>query len=769
MGMTNTSTEPPYYDTADAKKGRLSFIWVLPLIALVIGGWLIYKNFIEQGLLIRIHFDSGAGLVAGKTKLKHKGVHIGVLSKFQLDDDLKGVTAFVKVNKNAESALKETTKFWLVEPRISFQGISGLETLVGGSYIAMLPGEGEPANEFQALKNPPPLPPSEPGLHLTLKTSDLGSIYQGAPVHFRKMIVGDVQNYSINEDSDGIDVTIHIKKEYQHLVTKNARFWNCSGISFSGDLAGMTVKAESVASIISGGVAFFVPENEKKMVPAVNHDTFKLYDDYKSADAGIPVRITFDSADGLVEGKTRVLYKGVEAGVLNKINLNDDFESIVAEFYFVPGLEFALNENTRFWIVKPRFSFTEVSGLDTIVSGNYIAMSFKKGEMPERDFVILSEPPPVINGRAGLRLTLKSGELGSISRGTSIYYRRIPVGTVLDYRLAADKQHILININIEKPYAKLINKSTRFWNTSGITVKGDLNGVDIRTESLESVISGGLAFFTPDTDAKRAKKNDVFELFSDYDSANENGIPITLYFKNGEGLKDNTAIKFRGIEVGAVKKVFTDKDLSRVVVKAILNPVAKGLAVEGTRFWVVRPQLGLIQATNLETLVTGRYIAVFPGKGKTANEFTGLEKPPIISTHADGLDLVLTASALGSLKEGAYVYYREVPVGRVSGYRLSTSSDNVLIYIHIDKAYSSLIYENTRFWNVSGVGIDFSFFKGAKIRMESVEALLAGGVAFATPEDRKGAFAKPHTRFQLYDKPKESWLKWVPMIELHRD
>ncbi len=753
------------FEAVESRQGRFSLIWLLPLVALIIGGWLIYKNFIEEDLVIKIHFDSGAGLVDGKTKLKHKGVHIGMVQKFQLDDDLKGVTATVIVNRNAEAALREKTMFWLVEPRVSIHGISGLDTLVAGSYISMIPGNGKPCYEFQALKESPPLPMDEPGLHLILQTDDLGSIHQGAPIHFRKMIVGDVQNYTINPDSNGIDISIHIKKEYRHLVKKNARFWNCSGISVTGDLVGVTVKAESIASILSGGIAFYNPD-ESEPKNAENGGVFKLYDNYKSADAGIPVNIAFDSAEGLVAGKTKVLYRGVEAGVLNKIKLNEKFDGIIAEFDFVPKSEPALNETTRFWVVKPRFSLTEISGLDTIISGNYIEMSFKTGKMPKRDFIILDDPPPAEDDTPGLRLILKSFELGSISRGTLIYFRKIPVGKVLDYQLARDDQSIHINVIIEKPYAHLINTSSRFWNTSGIRVKGDFSGIDIRTESLESVIYGGLAFYTPVSTAGKVRDNHRFDLFSDYESASETGIPITIYFKNGDGLKVNTVIKFRGINVGVVKQVSTDKDLSKVVVRAVLNTVAEKLAIEGTKFWVVRPRLGLIQAANLETLVSGQYIAAIPGTGKEADIFIGLEKPPVISTHVEGLDLVLTAPTLGSLKEGAGVYYREVPVGSVSGYRLSQSSNKVLIYINIDKEYASLVHKNSRFWNVSGLGIDFSFFKGAKVRMESVESLLAGGVAFATPNNRKGPQATPHMEFKLYGKPKESWLKWVPVIDL---
>lgn len=749
----------------EKKKNRISMIWLLPLLAFFLGSWLIYKHFIEEDIIIKIHFASGAGLVAGKTELKHKGVHIGVLSGFHLDADLKGVTATVIVDKTAVSALKENTKFWLVEPKISLQGISGLDTLVGGSYIAMLPGNGNPATEFKALKGPPPLSDDEPGLHLTLKTDTLGSIHLGAPVHFRKMIVGDVQNYSINKDADGIDVRIHIRSEYRHLVKKNARFWNSSGVSVSGDLGGLSVRAESVASIIAGGISFYIPDTDIGHGPAENNDVFKLYKDYNSADAGIPVTILFDSANGLMEGKTKVLYKGVEAGVLNKIILDKNMDTIAGRFHFAPGLEFALNETTSFWIVKPRFSLTEISGLDTIVSGNYIEMRFSVGEESKRKYEILPEPPPYDNKIKGLKLRLRSADLGSVNRGTKIYFRKIPVGTVLDYHLTRDKKNILININIDKPYENLINGSSRFWNISGISVKGDFSGIDIRTDSLESIICGGIAFSTSDDHAAKVRKGHIFELFNDYEAANENGVPITIYFKNGEGLKKNTAIKFRGIKIGVVKEVSTAPDLSKVVVKALLNTVAGEIAKEGSKFWVVRPKLGLIQATNLETIVSGQYITAIPGNGSFKKEFVGLEEPPIISYHGQGLNLILNASKLGSLKEGAAIYYREVPVGKVSGYQLSKFSDKVIVHINIEKEYASLINNNTRFWNASGVGIDFSFFKGAEIRMESVESLLAGGIAFATPKNKKGIPATDYMEFKLYDKPKSAWLKWLPDVE----
>jgi paraquat-inducible protein B len=204
---------------------RITIVWLLPVIALIIGAWMLYSNFVERDIIITIHFNSGAGLVAGKTQVKHKGVNIGEVKKLSLDENLKGVAATVAISRSAESALKEGTLFWVIEPRISFFGVSCLDTLVSGSYIEMRPGHGKEVYDFKALASPPPLPESEPGLHLVLKTGNLGSIHPGSPVLYKKVVVGSVQSYEFNSDNSGVDIKIFIENKYAGLVTKCSRFW----------------------------------------------------------------------------------------------------------------------------------------------------------------------------------------------------------------------------------------------------------------------------------------------------------------------------------------------------------------------------------------------------------------------------------------------------------------------------------------------------------------------------------------------------------------
>ncbi|MBU1171758.1 MAG: MCE family protein [Proteobacteria bacterium] len=763
-------SDNPYISEAiESRPRRLSFVWLLPIIAMIIGGWLIYNNFIEKDVIISLHMESGAGLIAGKTQVKHKGVIIGVIKKFRLDDDLKSVVAKVSISRNAVSALRDGTLFWLVEPRISIEGVTGLETLVSGTYIEIRPGHGKPKFEFQVLSNPPPLPESEPGLHLVLKTSDLGSIRPGSPVLYRKVVVGSIQSYDFNKDNTGVDVKIHIKSQYASLVTPCSRFWNSSGISLTGDLGGLTLHAESLVSIIAGGISFYTPSQEdiKSTGQCKNGDTFILYEDYQSANAGIPVNIAFDSANGLTPNKTKVFYKGVEVGILKKIDINKNLDGVVGEFLFVPHSLAALNETTRFWTVKPRLSFTEISGLDTLLSGIYLEMDFELNGNGKRDFKILKEPPLLSGKDTGMIITLKSDALNSINRGTPIFYRKLKVGSVLSFRLSKDSKTIMIDAIIENQYTHLVRSNSRFWNSSGLSIKGGISGIAIHAESLETMLSGGISFETPDKGGVPVKNGHGFALFANYEIAIENGIPISIRFDRGLGLKEGSPIRFKDVDVGFIKRIRPDKNLASVEVDALLNRDSGNLARQDSRFWIVRPKLGIMETKHLETLVSGNYIALLPGTGDPAFEFIGSDQPPVAEDRPDGLGIVLWAPRLGSLKKGVPIYYKDVPVGEIVDFSLSDTANKVMIHGIIASPYAPLVRTNSKFWNISGMNFDFGLFRGANFEMDSLESLIEGGIAFATPNPPDtGAEATENQTFELHDKMDKSWLDWAPSISI---
>ncbi|MBV1929776.1 MAG: MCE family protein, partial [Gammaproteobacteria bacterium] len=315
--------------------------------------------------------------------------------------------------------------------------------------------------------------------------------------------------------------------------------------------------------------------------------------------------------------------------------------------------------------------------------------------------------------------------------------------------------------------AYLVNKSTRFWNTSGIDISGGLSGIKLRIGSIGSILRGGIAFRTDRSNSQAGvvRNGDIFELYDNVDEASDRGLEIHLAFSSGEGLSVGTSIKHMGIKVGEVKTVRLNQDISGVTVTAMLAITAKQLAVEGSQFWVVKPQVGLTNIANLETIVSGRYIAVKPGGGKRLTDFIGLNAEPTIDINQLGLNIVLKTAYLSSLKPGVKLYYRGFPVGEITGHDLADEADHVRIYANIDQRYQELVRDSSVFWNISGIELSFGLFKGAKLETNTLENIVGGGIAFATPVTIPLApAARPRTVFELYETAPKNWLEWDTKI-----
>lgn len=750
-----------------------SAIWILPLIALIIGGWLGWKAYSETGIDIQVRFESGEGIVANKTEVVYKGMPVGKVKTLALDESgpSKGVIATIEMNKDVEQYLKTNTRFWLVKPSVSLAGITGLETLVSGNYIAVSPGDGESTRKFKALSQEPPLSDAKPGLHLTLKAERLGSLNRGSPVFYKQIQVGQVKSYVLSEDHNTVEIKVFIEPTYANLVRKHTRFWNASGISIDANLSGVKVRSESLASIVAGGIAFATPENRKDSPPTDPNLPFRLYEDFDAAQAGIKVKVKLSDFEGLQAGRTPVMYKGIQVGSLKALKVDPDLSSASAELALDPLAEDYLVEGTQFWVVKPSISLAGITGLEALVKGNYIAIRpGDKGGKPEREFVARPKAPPLDLRSPGLHMVLFTDNLGSLDVGSPVLYKQVKVGSVQSYQFSRTKKQLIIGVHIEKEYEGLVNASTRFWNASGVTLTGGLtSGIQVKSESLQSLMAGGIAFETPKATAPLQKRIPRFRLFSDRDAAMEQGVPITIKVASADGLSSGSPIRFKGLTVGKIESVDLSDDLQSVLLQARITEVPERIARAGTQFWVVKPELGLMKTANLQTLVTGQYLEVQPApKGRgPQSDFVALEQAPDAALPEAGLRLVLSAARRGSLKEGVPVTYREVTVGKVTGYELGNTADRVLVHILIEPRYAPLVRSGSRFWNTSGFGVDFGLFKGATIRTESLETLVQGGIAFATPDgDKMGNPARPQQTFPLFDKFEEEWLQWAPKIPL---
>jgi paraquat-inducible protein B len=750
-----------------------SAIWVLPLIALLIGGWLGWRAYNEAGIMIQVMFETGEGLQAGKTEVIYKGMSIGKVTALELDDSASqnGVRATVEIDKQVEHRLLSNTRFWLVKPSVSLAGITGLETLVSGNYIAASPGDGEPTRKFTALNEPPPLADDVPGLHLTLKAERLGSLNRDSPVFYKQIQVGRVKSYALLEEENQVEVKVFIQPEFASLVRKHTRFWNASGVSMDVGLSGVKVRTESLASIVAGGIAFATPEHRKDSPATDPALPFRLYEDFDAAQAGIRVNLTLHEFDGLEAGRTPVVFKGIQVGHMKSFKVDADLGNAKVELILDPRTEDYLVEGTDFWMVKPSISLAGITGLEALVKGNYIAIRpGEKGNPPLRDFVARVKAPPLDLSAPGLHLALFSDVRGSLEVGSPVLFKQLKVGTVQSFQLSRDDKQVVFGVHIDPEYAHLVNTSTRFWNASGITLKGGLSGIEVKSESLQTLLSGGISFETPDPRAPKSNKQvQRFSLYDSQEGALEKGMALTIRVVRADGLNPGTAIRYKGLDVGKVERIELTDDLQAVILHARITQATQQIARVGTQFWVVKPEVSLTGAANLETLVSGQYLEVRPASkpGAAQTNFTAAESAPAQNAREQGLRLVLSAQRRGSIKPGVLVSYREVPVGKVSHFELGPTSDRVLVHILIEPRYAPLVRSGSRFWNASGIGVDAGLFSGVKVRTESLEALLAGGIAFASPDNpQMGGPAQPGQTFVLYDEVKDEWLGWAPKIAL---
>ncbi|EKF73497.1 PqiB family protein [Alcanivorax hongdengensis A-11-3] len=248
-----------------------------------------------------------------------------------------------------------------------------------------------------------------------------------------------------------------------------------------------------------------------------------------------------------------------------------------------------------------------------------------------------------------------------------------------------------------------------------------------------------------------------------YDQLLQRDVQIVIRFDNGAGIKPGVELRYRGVPVGSVDEIVLDDDLKHVKVHASLNRDAEKLARENSRFWIVKPQLGIAGARNLDTLVSGKYIAVKPGDGEPKKTFKGLEAPPEQQPDT-GLKLTLVADRVGSLKEGRHIYYRDLQVGTIGESHISDDGRFVEIEAIVQRQYAKLVRSNSEFWNSSGLTVDIGLFKGAEVQASSLENLLRGGVSFATPPE-PGPLAKAGQRFSLHRHAEDDWLEWAPVMK----
>ncbi|UVM24776.1 intermembrane transport protein PqiB [Pseudomonas sp. B21-021] len=312
------------------RRFSISLVWIVPIIAVLVGISLVVHNLMQEGPSIVVTFKTGSGLTANKTEVKYRNVVIGQVTDVELSDDQKSVNATIKLAKQAETFTREDSQFWVVRPRIGAGGVSGIDTLLSGDYIGADIGQSNSrAKHFKGLENPPPITYGEPGKRFNLHASDLGSLDIGSPVYYRKIPVGQVVAYALDADGKGVNIEVFIHAPNDAYVTENTRFWNASGIDVNVGANGFAVKTESLSTLLVGGIAFRAPEYSPNDVAAAEERTYDLFEDQQTALAppngkAQYLSLRFDQALRGLKVDAPVEFLGMEIGRVVSVNLDFD-------------------------------------------------------------------------------------------------------------------------------------------------------------------------------------------------------------------------------------------------------------------------------------------------------------------------------------------------------------------------------------------------------------------------------------------------------------
>ena len=279
--MSEIRSDRKAADLPKAKIGaagwRSLVVWVVPVVAAVVAGYLVYDRVREFGPEIKIRFKDGNGVRVNQTPVKYRGVPIGQVSAVDLSEDLQHVAVKVRLQRSAASVAQHGSIFWIVRPEVGIGNITGLSTVITGPEIQVEPGAGKVETEFDGLERAPAAL-EEKGLKIVLRTARLGSLRRGSPVYYRGVEAGVVQSVDLGPNAATVDIHVLIRQRYGPLVRKGSEFWNVSGLSVSGGLfSGIKLKMESVRSMAAGGIEFATP-NSTDAALAKEGALFALHD-----------------------------------------------------------------------------------------------------------------------------------------------------------------------------------------------------------------------------------------------------------------------------------------------------------------------------------------------------------------------------------------------------------------------------------------------------------------------------------------------------------
>ncbi|MUH94969.1 MCE family protein [Aliivibrio fischeri] len=719
----------------------ISPLWILPLLALCLGGWLVYSSLMEAGQRIQIYFEDAQGLMAGRTTIRYQGLEVGMVKNITLSKDLSNIYVDADIYPEASDLLKENTQFWLVKPQASLTGISGLDALVSGNYIAILPGSGAAKTKFTALANSPAIQPNTTGLSVTLRSKDLGSISVGSKIYYKKIPIGEVYNFKLDQETDNVRIKALIEEQYAHLITSKSRFWNASGIGANIGFNGVDVQFESLSALIGGAIAVDSPDDGKAIE---NGKEFRLYSNIKTAGRGIPIKITLPDNNQISPNGSAIMYRGLEIGQINSLKLSDDKKDIIASATVEPAFTDYLNDGSRFVLEEAKLGLSGVENIGNLVRGNFLTLVPGTGER-SREFTAIRKPELIKQDAKALTFSLYADRSFGLTPDTTILYKGIKVGSITHVALVNDR--VKFDAMVFEKYKHLIKSNNKFFVSGSVSAELTDSGLNIDVPPTQALISGSISF----TSEGKGYKQKSYTLFKNNSLAElaqfktEKSTELTLFSTELPPITKNSPILYRNLVVGKV----TDFNLGNdgVNIKINIEKQYAHLIQADTVFWNysgVNVEASLsgvnIQAAPLMSMIRGgigfdNIQGVENKLGKKWKLYSNLSE-----AQEFGKIIAFTAKDSNAIDKGTQIKYKGVSVGEVSKITPNFSSDNVYVQARIYPEYvDQIAVAGSHFWVVE-----------PSISLAGAENLdtLLGSYIQVTPGS-----GKAKTQFTLSDQP----------------
>ena len=378
---------------------------------------------------------------------------------------------------------------------------------------------------------------------------------------------------------------------------------------------------------------------------------------------GKSIKITFSNGSGLVADKTPIRYQGLQIGVVKKVNFTDNMQKVEVVANIYPEATGVLRQNTRFWVVEPSVSLAGISGLDSLVSGNYITL--QPGDGNSADEFIAQEKGPITQVSPGdLLIHLTSDDLGSISLGASVYFKKLPVGKIYDYRFNENNK-VEIDVVIDKEYARFVKKDSRFWNISGVNASITQAGLNFNMESVNAIVQGAVSFDSP-SDSPNAVENDYYTLYANLQAA-KRGIEVDVNIPTVAALEAGRSdVYYQEHKIGVLSALSTVENNEKILKgRLLIDPNQASLLKTGSHIVLRNKKPNLADLTEPQRFFRGDYFEIIPGDGEEKLQFDVIKENELLLKAPNTLVIKLTAPESYGIAEGQNVYYNNIPIGEI--------------------------------------------------------------------------------------------------------